>query len=145
MQSVLFICTGNYYRSRTAEELFNHWATQHSLSWRADSRGLREDMSKSSNVGPMSPFALEFLDKLSIPIIGRERMPQSLVMADFQQFDTLICMDEAEHRPMMQARFPDFVEAVQYWQLQDVQFETPEVVLPRLHQKVDRLVKMLVG
>jgi hypothetical protein len=26
MKSVLFLCTGNYYRSRFAEELFNHRA-----------------------------------------------------------------------------------------------------------------------
>ena len=48
MKHLLFVCTGNYYRSRTAEELFNFLATHRTLSWRADSRGLREDMSKKS-------------------------------------------------------------------------------------------------
>jgi len=36
---VLFLCTGNYYRSRYAEELFNHLARAEGLSWRAISRG----------------------------------------------------------------------------------------------------------
>ena len=40
MKTVLFLCTGNYYRSRFAEILFNWHATQQELNWRADSRGL---------------------------------------------------------------------------------------------------------
>ena len=38
MQTVLFLCTGNYYRSRFAEELFNHRAARDGLSWVAQSR-----------------------------------------------------------------------------------------------------------
>ena len=37
---VLFLCTGNYYRSRFAEILFNQLAPTRGLNWRADSRGL---------------------------------------------------------------------------------------------------------
>ena len=37
---VLFVCTGNYYRSRFAEAVFNHLAAARGLPWRAVSRGL---------------------------------------------------------------------------------------------------------
>ena len=37
---VLFLCTGNYYRSRFAEMLFNALASRKDLDWTADSRGL---------------------------------------------------------------------------------------------------------
>ena len=37
---VLFICSGNYYRSRLAEILFNHEAERVGLAWEAGSRGL---------------------------------------------------------------------------------------------------------
>jgi hypothetical protein len=37
---MLFLCTGNYYRSRFAELLFNHLAKQRGLDWQATSRGL---------------------------------------------------------------------------------------------------------
>ena len=37
---ILFICTGNYYRSRFAEAVFNHYSEAHVLPWRAFSRGL---------------------------------------------------------------------------------------------------------
>ncbi len=40
MNKILFLCTGNYYRSRFAENLFNWLATKQGLDWQADSRGL---------------------------------------------------------------------------------------------------------
>jgi protein-tyrosine-phosphatase len=40
VKTVLFLCTGNYYRSRFAEELFNYEAERASLPWIAQSRGL---------------------------------------------------------------------------------------------------------
>jgi hypothetical protein len=40
--AILFLCTGNYYRSRYAEELFNHLAKVKGHSWRAFSRGAAE-------------------------------------------------------------------------------------------------------
>ena len=60
MKTVLFLCTGNYYRSRFAEELFNHRAEHAGLDWIAQSRGLAIERGVN-NVGPISPFALEGL------------------------------------------------------------------------------------
>src|SRR5581483_539337 len=40
-KQVLFVCTGNYYRSRFAEAFFNQKACEARLAWRAVSRGLR--------------------------------------------------------------------------------------------------------
>ena len=50
MKKILFLCTGNYYRSRLAEELFNHLAIKNDLPWRAWSEGLgqRNDKIKKS-------------------------------------------------------------------------------------------------
>ena len=39
MPTVLFLCSGNYYRSRFAEIFFNWLAPQQGLNWRAESRG----------------------------------------------------------------------------------------------------------
>ncbi len=51
-QTVLFLCTGNYYRSRFAEHFFNHVAVREGLAWQADSRGL--DVKEGRNPGPMA-------------------------------------------------------------------------------------------
>ena len=40
MQTILFLCTGNYYRSRYAEEIFNHQAGRDGLAWHAFSRAV---------------------------------------------------------------------------------------------------------
>jgi protein-tyrosine-phosphatase len=37
---VLFVCSGNFYRSRLAELLFNEAAEKAGVVWRAESRGL---------------------------------------------------------------------------------------------------------
>jgi protein-tyrosine phosphatase len=56
MRTILFLCTGNYYRSRFAEQYFNHLARQVSLPWLAVSRGLATERGVN-NVGPISPFS----------------------------------------------------------------------------------------
>jgi protein-tyrosine-phosphatase len=48
-KNILFLCTGNYYRSRFAEVLFNSVAGKMGLPWQAYSRGLAlERASKTS-------------------------------------------------------------------------------------------------
>ena len=53
-RTVLFLCTGNYYRSRYAEELFNDLARSAGLGWTAASRGLAVEELGRWNVGPVS-------------------------------------------------------------------------------------------
>jgi hypothetical protein len=48
---VLFLCTGNYYRSRFAEVLFNARAAEAGMAWVAASRGLELH---ACNVGPIN-------------------------------------------------------------------------------------------
>ena len=54
---MLFLCTGNYYRSRFAELLFNHLAKQRGLDWQATSRGLALERG-ANNVGSISQHTL---------------------------------------------------------------------------------------
>src|SRR5437763_15456417 len=60
-KSVLFLCTGNYYRSRFAESLFNSVAGKMGLPWRASSRGLALERG-INNVGPMAVAAIKALE-----------------------------------------------------------------------------------
>ena len=52
-RTILFLCTGNYYRSRLAEVLFNSVAGKMGLPWQASSRGLALERGVN-NVGPMA-------------------------------------------------------------------------------------------
>ncbi len=143
MNHLLFVCTGNYYRSRTAEEYFNYLAVQYELLWQADSRGLREDMSQSPNAGPMSKYAIAYLEQLQVPILKREVMPKSLIVEEAADYQMIICMDEQEHRPMVRERLPHLEESITYWQVRDVQFESPGTALELLREEVENLIQQL--
>ena len=116
---ILFLCTGNYYRSRYAEELFNHRATTEGLAWRALSRGLAEHGSPD-NIGPMSRFALEALQLKAVLPAGAIRYPQPCSLADFDKAQLVVALNESEHRPMIERRFPELGDRITYWDVDDV-------------------------
>jgi len=56
--TALFLCTGNYYRSRFAECYFRHLSAKYQLPWLADSRGLQIASDNDGNCRPTrSPSA----------------------------------------------------------------------------------------
>jgi protein-tyrosine phosphatase len=139
---ILFLCTGNYYRSRYAEDLFNHRARLAGLKWRAFSRGLAEQTSPD-NVGPMSRFALEALRAKAIAGEGSHRLPQPCMAADFESAELIIALKEAEHRPMLEQRFPRIVGKVSYWHVDDIDFAAPEEALALIERHVLELIAEL--
>src|SRR5947209_4616021 len=73
-KNVLFLCTGNYYRSRFAEAFFNARAPKADVPWRAASRGLAIELGVN-NPGPMSAAAVARLCQLKIPVESYLRPP----------------------------------------------------------------------
>ncbi|MCH8289949.1 low molecular weight phosphatase family protein [Candidatus Poribacteria bacterium] len=113
---ILFLCTGNYYRSRFAEILFNSRAVQAKLNWRADSRGLALE---KNNIGPMSKYALKVLEERGIELTDAPRYPIQVQGVDFEEADLIIALKEAEHRPYLSKRHPIWVDKVEYWHIHD--------------------------
>lgn len=142
MKRVLFLCTGNYYRSRYAEELFNHLARAEHLAWRASSRGAAERGSPD-NVGPMSPFADDRLRARGIVPEGATRYPQPCSLPDFDDADLVIALKEAEHRPLIERRFPEVADRITYWHVDDIDVAHPSVALAMLDDRVRALVSSL--
>lgn len=142
MKKILFLCTGNYYRSRYAEEFFNHLAQRDGLPWRAFSRGAAERGSPD-NVGPMSRFALEPLTAQAIMPDGIERAPMPCVLADFHDAHLVIALKEAEHRPLIEQRFPEVAGRVTYWHVDDIEFAPPSIALPMIDAHVRELIAAL--
>lgn len=138
--SVLFLCSGNYYRSRFAEIYFNAGAAGSGLNWVAVSRGFRLS---PNNVGPLSPHALEALRSLGLERGADARYPQTVVEDDFAAASLVICLKEAEHRPMMQERFPHRLAEVEFWRIDDIDCASPADALPRLAAELDRLAARL--
>ena len=119
MRTVLFLCTGNYYRSRFAEELFNARAGEAGLNWRAASRGLAIERGKD-NVGPVSALVRSALAELGVVPAGVHRFPASCTVADFESADLIIALSDAEHRPLMLERYAEWHARTEFWDIEDV-------------------------
>lgn len=143
MKKVLFICTGNYYRSRMAEEIFNYLARSHELHWKADSAGLRSDMSASPNEGPISKYALEMLGNGDYPVASQDRKPRSVTVHDLLNSELVICLHRPEHEPVIWERFPDYAKDIVYWQVADIDELDPKIAFQCVEKEVKELINKL--
>jgi protein-tyrosine phosphatase len=141
VQTVLFLCSANYYRSRFAEHLFNALAEAEKLPWRAESRGLM--VGYWGNIGPISRYTIAALAERGMAIGGAPREPQQLSAADLARVDLVVAVKEAEHRPAMAELFPDWADGVEYWHVHDLDCAGPESALPELEEHVRALVSRL--
>jgi protein-tyrosine phosphatase len=142
MKTVLFLCTGNYYRSRFAEHFFNWHARQRGVAWTAESRGLALD---PSNPGPISLHTVLRLRDLGIPLNGDTRRPLPVSRQDFEAAHHVVAVKEIEHRPMIERRFPTWLERVEFWKVDDLDCAGPEEAFPHLEREVIGLMERLSG
>lgn len=138
---VLFLCTGNYYRSRFAEILFNHLARRKKLAWQACSRGLQVGMHEL--VGSISPYTLKRMERLKIDCETVSREPSQCTKEDLQSADIVIAVKEAEHRRMLAEKFAGWEKRVRFWHVHDLDEATPDVALAELETLVRELVEEL--
>ncbi len=141
MKAILFLCTGNYYRSRFAECYFRHLAVEHKLDWQVDSRGLQLH---PDNHGPLSHHTIHECKRLSISAEPL-RMPLRLQEEDLFRAKLTIAVKETEHRPLMRQNFPDWEERIEYWEVHDLDFAPAHEALPQLRQHVESLFERLRG
>jgi protein-tyrosine-phosphatase len=138
-KTILFLCTGNYYRSRFAENLFNSVARKMGLPWTAASKGLALERGVN-NIGPMSESAVKVLRTMGAHGDGCDRMPATAAPDDFAKADRIIALKEAEHRPLMLERFPAWMEKVEYWHVED-----DADALPHVEREVMALIGRLTA
>ena len=136
---VLFICTGNYYRSRFAEALFNHHARLAGLPWRAISRGMALFLPQ----GAISPHVIEGLARRGIAVSDTAPGPTALALADLEHASLCIALYEPEHRPLFRRLFPVWETRITYWQVPDLGEMEPEDGTALIEAEVMRLVEKL--
>jgi predicted translation initiation factor SUI1 len=139
-RTVLFLCTGNYYRSRFAEALFNSVAGKMGLPWRASSRGLALERG-ANNVGPMAASAIRALEAHGVSAAEAvTRLPAQVTADDLEGAALIVALKHAEHLPLLQERFPAWAEKAEFWHVDDA----PEV-LGLIEHEVMGLVARLLG
>ena len=141
MKKILFICTGNYYRSRFAEEYFNHLAESSGLNYQAFSKGLSENMPNPGNPGPISEHVLKALKQRNIAGRGLSRFPRPLEEKDFNGYNIIIALSEIEHRPMLERRFNQHLDKVLFFEVGDLPLEHPESAMNKLAVMVKDLLE----
>jgi len=140
-QRILFICTGNYYRSRVAEAMFNHLAEQRGLPWRAFSRGLMAHLAP----GPISEYTQDGLASRGVHLRHTAEGSAQLTEDDLRTANVIIALKDAEHRPMFMRWFPEWTKKVVYWDVTDQPDVRPEVALPAIEEEVRRLIDSLAA
>jgi translation initiation factor 1 len=139
-KTVLFLCTGNSYRGRIAEALFNSVAGRMGLPWWASSRALALERGVN-NVGPMAASAVKALEALGVrPAEAVTRLPAQVTTDDLEGAALIVALKHAEHLPLLQERFRAWVEKVEFWHVDDA----PEV-LGLIEQEVMGLVARILG
>jgi protein-tyrosine phosphatase len=141
-KTMLFLCTGNYYRSRFAELLFNHLAAQFDLDWHAISRGLALEAGVN-NVGSISQDTLAGLAARGIALEAEVRPPLALNESDLANAHHIVAVNRAEHLPMLERKFPHCVKHVEFWHVRDRDFAMPDKALEQLERNVLGLVNRL--
>jgi protein-tyrosine-phosphatase len=143
-RKVLFLCSGNYYRSRFAEILFNRLAAQSDLNWEASSCGLVVDI-PNGNVGAISPHTVDALAARAIQFEEEHRAPVQVTAADLAAADLIIAVKEGEHRPMLAQRFSGWEDRVDYWQIHDLDLAHADEALTAIEEHVRKLIRQLAG
>lgn len=145
MNHLLFLCTGNYYRSRFCETYFNHLAGPRALTWRADSRGLAPDITVFRNPGPLSPHTRQALNRLGVAFEAALRDPLSARPEDWAKAQRIIALSRIEHQPMVEQYFPADAARVEYWEVGDLPVASPDAALEHMACAVQALVTALSG
>jgi len=140
VRRVLFLCSGNYYRSRYAEALFNHHARAADWPWRAFSRGLSTHLVDDE----ISRFTREILLRRGIALAQTAPAPRALTRADLAHAAHVVALKESEHRPIMTARFPRQAEKVEYWKVHDLDAGSPAQAFAAIDKLVARLAARLL-
>lgn len=102
MPRVLFICTGNFYRSRLAEILFNRASKIQEADWVAKSRGLI----MQNRMRGISPSVITYLRRLGLDeYIEKPRDPVPLSVDELTSFELVVLLNAREHLPMLNNRY----------------------------------------
>jgi len=98
----------------------------------------------ADNIGPISEHAVNGLKNRGISMREAVRFPIELKEQDLKEADLIIALDEQEHRPYVQQRFPDWANKIEYWHVQDLHASTADDALPVAEREIRAMIERLL-
>ena len=138
MHRILFLCTANIFRSRFSEEVYNHFAEKLNIPSKAFSAGLRVGDYVTRKI--YRP-ALEQLKYFNIDPKRKNELSVHINDLDLKDYHKIICMDEEEHRPMVEMNDQLIKIKVDYWNIVDEPMVSSQISLPLCYEKVKSLIE----
>ncbi len=145
MKQILFLCSGNYYRSRFCELYFNALAERSRLSWRADSSALLRDLSDTGNVGAIAKEVIEKLNELGVESLAHPRMPKIATAKQICTANRVYAASRVEHAPMVEEHFLEQADLIEFFEVEDVPIMQPEEAFELLCKDVERVIEELTS
>jgi protein-tyrosine phosphatase len=91
--------------------MFDSLAVKMGLPWKASSRGLTLERG-INNIRPKAPEAIKALEARGVRAKDAvNRFPAQVRTEDFEAADCVVALKRDEHLPLLQERFPDWVES----------------------------------
>ena len=142
MYKILFVCSANIFRSRFAEEVFNSLTQSSKISAQAFSAGLKVG---EYHIRKIYRPAMDQLKHLNITPKRPDELSVHINDINLQDYDRFICMDENEHRPMVESN--PLVQNIdfEYWNIIDEPKVESDVSLPICYNNVKELILDLNG
>ncbi len=110
------------------------------LPWKATSRGLALERGVN-NIGPISALVIKALAAMRLrDAEAISRFPIPVALEDLEQAAVIVALKRAEHLPLLQERFPAWVENVEFWHVDDA-----PAVLNLIEREVMGLTARLIG
>jgi protein-tyrosine phosphatase len=72
-------------------------------------------------------------------------MPQTVSDNDLEAADLIVAVKRAEHHPLLMENFPNWVERVEFWHVDDLDCAGPEEAIPCLERLVSELIERLAA
>ncbi len=103
---ILFVCTGNSFRSPVAEALLK--------KFRGD---LKVESAGTYPAGMIAPSAKKFLERENAPEKLKKR-PEGIDQKNVEEYDLIIVMDE-NHKSEILRRYPQTEDRIEVWNIED--------------------------
>ncbi len=131
---VLFVCSGNSYRSPVAEALMRKYAP----------KGVEADSAGTSPINYISPHAKRFLEKEDA-LQFLKKHPEGIDSKRLRDYDLIVAM-ELQHKFSILQRCPECADRVEVWNIDDpydTTMEYEQQIYQQIKTKVLQLAKQL--